>query len=233
MEIKYSLLILLVLCSTGLSKAQSDDSVNPTKTDPFAGTISYSIFWDGPNTALWTKQIPDSMTLTIFDGNIKVQVFGGVSDSLLNEYIWIWESGEFFLIDHHNLTVYSNPQDIGQVILNEKDLASDENTLEIMGYTCKAYRLPEKENPDTYWLSSQLILTHAKLSDSAHKPPFIDSELKLIPLRMERNVNGVQMVSVATRIKSGAKPIAPPAGYAEKPFFKHAARHPYFHKRSK
>ncbi len=231
MKFGFPLFILLLICSAGFSQAQTAQPENVAASDPFVGTVTYSIFWKGPNTALWARQIPDSMQLTVSDGDIRVQVFGGVADSLVNEYIWLHASGEFFLIDHRNETVYSHPQDMGPVTLDQQALPSQENALEILGYACDAFRFSGNGNADTYWLSPQLVLTDADLPDSIYQPPFIDPDMKLIPLRMERNVNGVQMISEATSIVEGAAAITLPPGYEKKPFFKHAARHPYFHKR--
>lgn len=222
------LFILLLLCGMGFSQGLNAEPENVAASDPFVGTVTYSIYWKGPNTALWVKQLPTSMELTVSDGNLKVKVFGGVSDSLINEYIWLQSSGQFFLVDHRNAAVYSNPQDMGPVKLKKQPLPSSENAREIIGYTCDAYRFSGNGNPDTYWLSHKLVIPIGEIPDSVYQPPFIDPELKLLPLRMERNVNGVNMITEATKITLGAEPINIPVGYAEKPFFKHTARHPYF-----
>ena len=223
--------LILFLLISGISLAQggtAETTENVTSPAPFDGTVTYSIFWKGPNTALWAEQLPDSMALTACKGDLRVQVFGGISDQLIQEYLWFHGTGQFFLVDHKNKVLYTDPQGAEPVKLRKQSLSSEAK--EILGHACDAYRFSGNGNADTYWLSPQLALPIGDVPDSVFSPPFIDPDLKMIPLRMERNVNGVKSTTVATNIAPGVDPILLPGDYEQKPFFKHVARHPYLPK---
>lgn len=228
-----SFFILLLLFGTTLAQGDTAEKENVAVSDAFVGTVTYSIYWKGPNTALWASQLPDSMQVTVHDGNLQVRIYGGVSDSLINEYIWLKSPGQFFILDHRNSVVLTNAPEISPVKLKKQALESSANAREILGYPCEAFQFSGNGNPDKYWISSGLPVAIGELPDSVFSPPFIDPDLQFVPLRMERNVNGVQVITEAIRIEQGAEPIAVPAAYTEKSFFKYAGRHPYFPEKSK
>lgn len=227
-----SLFILLLLFGTAHAQGNAVEKENVAVSDPFVGTVTYSIYWKGPNTALWASQLPDSMQIRVYDGNMQVRIYGGVSDSLINEYIWLKSPGQFYILDHRNSTVLTNAPEISPVKLKKQALQGDGNAREILGYSCEAFQFSGNGNPDKYWTSSQLPIAIGELPDSVFSPPFVDLDLQFVPLRMERTVNGVQVITEAVRIEQGAEPIAIPADYTEKSFFKYAGRHPYFPEKS-
>lgn len=224
--------ILLLLSLIALNPVWGQvETIEAGDPAPFSGEIHYALSWKGPNTALWANHLPDSLVLGIGSDGIRARYFGGVSDSLIHEYLWLKDENSFYLLDAKHMIAFTNPPGLKQEKHGFTPLNGETASSTLLEHSCKAYQSKIEDVSDTYWMTEDIYYPHSMEDSLGGFPAFLGGEAQTIPLKMERRTpDGVVVTTTAVKMTTQAQPALLEAlqGYVQKPFSVHTGRHPYF-----
>ena len=194
----------------------------------FEGSVHYRLTYAG---GIGQQQglLPDSMVVTVQGGALRTTFFGGVSDSLLREFLWLPDRDSLFVLDGKGKVAFvQSESDAKQLVRAE--LVSKAEVSEVLGLEVQGYVLTEGQQKEYMYFSDSIYFDfEAADSLSGVRPPFMAAGIHSIPLWSRRRVQGVTHLAVAVEIRplSGAEaPIELPEGYTIRPFFPMPVRHP-------
>lgn len=225
--------IILLICSWILIGPLwgQGETIQAGDLAPFSGELHYTLSWKGPNTALWANQLPDSMVLNVGPEGIRARYFGGISDSLINEFVWLTGENSFYLLDTKHKIAYTNPPGLEKQQTSFTPLKGEAASSKLLDHACAAYQSQSKGFSDTYWLTEDIYYPHSSNDSIGGVPAFLSSDAQTIPLSMERRTpDGVVVTTTVVKIMQQPEPglIESLSGYVQKPFSMHTGRHAYF-----
>jgi|GEM_PF-3851777 len=225
--------IILLICSWILISPLwgQGETIQIGDPAPFSGELHYVLSWKGPNTALWANHLADSMVLNVGPEGIRARYFGGISDSLIHEFVWLTGQNGFFLLDTKHMIAYTNPPGLEKQQASFTPVKGEIEPSSLLDHPCSAFQSLSEGFSDTYWLSEDIYYPHSNNDSLGGVPAFLSSDAQTIPLRMERRTpDGVVVTTTVVKLieqpESGL--VESLSGYVEKPFSMHTGRHAYF-----
>ncbi len=218
---KYLAIIGIWMGLAWTSLSAQDQIVNDVAPEPFVGTVHYQLTHTGPNSAKWAAHLPDSMTIRSDGRNLLVQLWNGVADSLVSDYLYLADSDAVYVLDHVHQLGYGSPNGYEAKPLSREAIGQDT----ILDHEVDVFRVGGK---DEVAVSAALYFPVSERSEATQsRPTFLQSGLRGIPLRMVRRGQMV-MTAEAVSISSDSHSIQFPEGYSTEAFFSRKLRHPYF-----
>lgn len=219
------LLIAILVFFSGL-EALGQETLVDDLPPAFEGTISYRVRYEGPNSRKWEAFLPDSVEIMAQGGNLHVRAYGGVSDSLLHEYVWLAEADECYAIDRRSEIVWSSPETFKAEQRTATHVPAGKDSL--LGRAVKTYNLDGGK--ESYKVAEGI---HFPIPDwdssTVSRPPFLAGGLKTLPLWI-RQEGHITSISEAVSISPHSTPITLPEDFEVKAFFSREIRHPYIGK---
>lgn len=222
------LILAMIFSFTGFlgSHLVAQETLVDDLPPPFEGTIAYQVRYEGPNSKKWAAYLPDSVEIMAHGGNLHVRVFGGASDSLVHEYLWLAEADMCYALDRRSKIAWASPDDFKASQRESKMVDEDQDSL--LGRACKRYELAGGK--ESYLVSEGIRFPVREWdSTTTSRPPFLAGGLQTIPLRIKQEA-ALTSISEAVAIRGESAPIGLPEGFEVKPFFAREIRHPFIGK---
>ena len=206
--------------------AVAQEAVLSDLPPPFEGTITYQVRYEGPNSKKWAPFLPDSVEIMAHAGNLHVRAFGGISDSLVHEYVWLADADMCYALDHRSKIAWSSPDGFQAVEAKAEAMTGAQDS--ILGRPCTGYQL--HDGKESYLVADGIRFPVPDWdSATTSRPPFLAGGLETIPLWMKQEA-AITTVSQAVAIREESREIALPEGFEVKPFFAREIRHPFIGK---
>lgn len=170
------LLIFLVAALSGQAQ-----SVAASEPEAFKGRLSFSIAYSGENAASWSPFLADSLVVEVSDSAVWYKAYGGLSDSLLQEYCWWVADSLYYTFDHRRQAAYrtaSSPTP-GKVTQRKPNG-------EALGFALTQLTIASDGKTSQFWVADSFV--------TAVAPPLAEG-LYALPLRTRRHYRGLTITT--------------------------------------
>lgn len=191
----YSTLIIAI-CLVGSIVAQN-----------FNGHIQFEIDYKGSGVEQFKAMLPNSYDYYFLNGDMMMRINGGMAAAMMGDFIVYGKAGEAYMVKHTESKAYKIEGD-----KNDKKKEGEESdvkvedtgeTMEIMGYTCKKYKVTSGDATQYMYVAEELKISKPKkAADLGSGGSMFVDKIEGFPLKMEMTMNqgGMTITMVMTAV---------------------------------
>ena len=186
--------ILLLVAIFNVTLAQGTYTVGKY----FEGSILYTIKYYGAMEEFWrNNQVPTSMLLHIKDGDYIIHLF---NTKFPTTYLYISDSDKTYILDLKNNRAFTKSK--VKIDPEPPTAVPMDDTLTILGYKCRAYKVEKKDETIIYYVSDAIRVNLEYFQGKKNaKAFFLTKGLDgRIPLKMIRKFYDSTVISTATKV---------------------------------
>ncbi len=199
---------------------------------PFEGTVTYTYEVTGQNAEMMASMMPNKMIVKYSQEGMVTEMEGGMMAGMMGRIVVNSKKDEAFVVKEAEKAVYvMKPEDMKDAEQPDlsKNITETEETMEILGYTARKYKLDVHQGG---MQTQQLLWLTDKLQAPEIKAPSFQQmggnlmaggQLPGFPLRVEISIPQTQATIIMTATDLNFDKVAPaefekPAGFTEKDF---------------
>lgn len=210
------LLLLGLMLSPLLSRAQEETTIAEPEKAPFEGEISYKISYSGTGNV--KAELPDSMVIAVKGRFWSVEWFGGLAEDLKTRLIYNADDSLLWLVSGTENAAFRMDPNYQAPKAKITPYREYKKVLEI---NTQKHILQSGESETTFWLTDSLLIQTLPDTFPHPAPLLMVSGKNEIPLRIEADGSNGKTTTMATAIRPGMIPqnrFAIPEGYDRKTF---------------